>query len=134
MSEQYITNVIFDPTPTELRISYNFRAYFKPEGEMYSCVIPAFGLCFSAKSKDEAVAKAPKVASLYLDFWVQQQGLSKFSIELHKLGFRAKRDAIVMQMFTKNKPIKAQFDSSVKNVDESYKEEAVFSGESSIAA
>jgi hypothetical protein len=135
MSEEYVTNVEIERSNQGLKITYNFRSYFKSEGDLCVGFIPAFNISFSAKTKEEARAKAPAMASLFFDYWVFQQGLPKLAVELHNLGFRAKQDAIVMQMLTHPvKKGKAKLNSSNTQVDDSYAENETFSGENTIAA
>ncbi len=70
---------------------------------MYSCFMPSMDMSFTANSKDEIKNVASSLIKVYMDYWLTNYGLSRFSVELKTQGFKADKDAIVMFALRNNR-------------------------------
>jgi hypothetical protein len=90
-----------------VEIHTGFHTHFKKEKSgNYSFHIPCFGIFFGASSLEEGKERRSILLNSYLDFWVHKQGLNKFALELHRLGFRAASHNVVMGEMIKRKGAK----------------------------
>src|SRR5688572_21934726 len=96
-----------------IEINTGFHTYFKKEKSgSFSFHIPSFDIFFGAPSMEEAEKRRSILLDSFLHFWAERQGLNKFALELHRLGFRASSHNIVMgEMIKKEraKVINAKF-------------------------
>lgn len=94
-------------------MKYGFYAYCVEEkGGNYSWYVPAYDIYFSSPSKEEGSRRAKLMVSSFFNFWVKQQGIKQFGLQLHKLGFRATNDHhTTLQQFLNNHIVKSKFKS-----------------------
>jgi hypothetical protein len=91
------------------KINVNFITMLKKEGDDgYSCLLPGFDLVFSAPTKDEIDRRSSVMMHAFLDYWVLNQGWSKFIKHMNELGFRAPLHALKMKELLERRPIKTK--------------------------
>jgi hypothetical protein len=92
----------------------------KIEGEdRITCAIPAFDIYYSVKDESEVRVKGKTMTKIFFDNFIihNDNQLKAFVLELHKLGFRAPKDAFVLKEFLSNKIVNSKF-SNYSELDE----------------
>jgi hypothetical protein len=90
-----------------VELETGFHTFYKKEKSgNYSFYIPSFDIFFGATSVEEGDKRRQILLDSYLHFWVERQGLNKFALELHRLGFRATSHNVVMGEMIKRKGAK----------------------------
>ena len=104
----------------KVNITYSTRVLFKKEGNLFSCFMPSMDMTFTANSQDEIQNVASSLIKGYMDYWLHNYGIGRFSVELKAQGFKAEKDAVVMFALRNNKKVKADFDNVINIKDPSY--------------
>lgn len=80
------------PDSKSTRFDYSFRTFFKKEGNLISCIIPAFDISFTVTEGEDRNAVGIAMVNSFIDYWAINYGLMRFAIELKKLGFKTEHE------------------------------------------
>jgi len=103
------------------KIHYGFNVFYKKDGDMYSCYIPAYDVYFSCAKDEETMGdRAQAIVSSFYDYWLDRESGKLFIYKILKLGFKAKRNHHIIrkQLLGRGSKREARFSSNlITNVD-----------------
>ncbi len=117
--------ILIEPKDNRTEVEWQYSIVYRKQGGKFSCYIPSFNIYFSAK--DEAVMdkKSEALTKMYLDHFVlhSKGGFKALAMQLHKLGFKAKDDALVLKRILKDqKIVKTKFNATSSLTPEGFNE------------
>ena len=91
--------------------AYSMMIKTKDNGEI-TVWIPFFDIYYSAKSEEAADKKGRIMMKMFFDHFFlhhEKNSLKNFALHMHKIGFKADRDNIVLHEMVRNKFTPAKF-------------------------
>lgn len=113
-----------------------FTAIKQKEDGRFLCFIPGFGIHFSAPNQDSIDQKSVAITHVFIDHFLSNRktGIAKLALELHNRGFRTKNDLLTMQRLLNKNFKNADFQSSVTEIPESFRDASFAEHNSKIEA
>lgn len=111
-NQNYVTII---PANGKVQINWNCDTFYKPMGEStrgIACYIPAFDVHFQVKEIKEISKKSNIITKMFFDHYITHQGKGKLKglvLTLHKMGFKAPNDLVVLKQFMHDETVKARF-------------------------
>lgn len=101
------------------KITGAFSILYKEEEKCISCYIPGFDISYSVMIDDKSKIKSrgKNMVVSFFNFWVKNQGMKSFFLELHKLGFRSEKHDFVLRQLLNNKLKDAKFGNKTEVED-----------------
>ncbi len=112
----------------EINIQSTYTIFYKKNrsGGRVSCAIPSFDIYYSvdAFDRDKVVDKGRRILKMYFDHFMvhSKNKIKDFVIQIHKLGFRASNDSLMIRKIMDSPDSQAKF-SSQKLTDPSLQNE-----------
>ncbi len=121
-------------TPVNAKIQINWGYYIhttKEDDGMYSCYIPSFDIHFSSSNHEDIKNKGKRLTKSLLQYFMDEprNGLKKYILHLHKLGFKAPNDTMTIKHFIENKAVKTKFKSIRTEVPNGFSESLMANSE-----
>lgn len=89
----------------------------------YSCVIPAFGIYFDAKNREDIDRKSEALTEGFFDHFLdhsEKHGFRRFILQLHKLGFETPGSNLTIKELLNHKIHDAKFNSAKNIIPQGY--------------
>lgn len=108
--------------PKTIQVTWGYTTFTKEENDgRISCYIPAFEIYYSVSTEDQVVPKSEIMTRMFFDhFFKHTKSLKSFALEMHKRGFRAPKDAYVIQQLMNNNFINVKFKSDFDELPMGY--------------
>lgn len=116
-------------TGSTVDVKYSYRMFIANEtdpeiSKLMSCYIPSFDVYFTAKDREDAGRKSKIVTKMYIDHYMlhTKKGFKDFVLHIHKLGFKAQNDNLVLKQVLKdNQIIPAKFYGGQYNLPDGFR-------------
>lgn len=88
----------------DIHWSFKLFTQYKEGVERVTCYIPSFDIYFDANSKADASIRSKIVTKMYIDHFLHhsKRGVRDLVLQLHKLGFKAPNDNLVLKRLLKD--------------------------------
>lgn len=103
----------------KIGVEYGFDIkYHKSESGKYSCFIPGFKISFSVSKEEDIAQRSIALTRIFFDhFFIHSKpALKSLGLQLHKLGFKAPDDTMVIKKMIRNEAVKAKFKMPFESV------------------
>lgn len=125
MNKQLHSNVFIKPVKkqTAIEVSWQYTVFIhkEPVEGLYSCFIPDFDIYFSAPSHEIGREKGDTLLKGFFDHLLlhsKKPGIKALGVELHKRGFKAQNNMVVMRDMIRNRSVKAKFSGGASMPDQ----------------
>ena len=113
-----------DPHNHTIDVTWQYLVFYRNEAGKRSCFIPAFNIFFSAADEKAMDMKAEAFTKMHMDHFVlhTKGGIKALAMQLHKLGFKAKDDAMTLKRIFNNQIAKTKFNALAVPTPSSFSE------------
>ena len=91
------------------KVSLGFHFHYTEQDGFFNAYIPAFNLAFCTKDESKLNEKAERMAISYARYYLKEEGIKRFALELHKKGFRANMHNLTLAEILHDKRKNANF-------------------------